>query len=92
MKNSADRGSLTVLAVTFALLALVSAYLAFRVYSKPEDNLNSITRTWHVLLVAVVLGSFCCIAGAVMAFGSAKSDIEAGWCVPPSTPSSDGRG
>ncbi|BGO89020.1 hypothetical protein NBRC10512v2_000967 [Rhodotorula toruloides] len=67
-----------ILAVTFALLALVSAYLAFRVYSKPEDNLNSITRTWHVLLVAVVLGSFCCIAGAVMAFGSAKSDIEAG--------------
>ncbi|BGO97218.1 hypothetical protein RTBOTA2_002010 [Rhodotorula toruloides] len=67
-----------ILAVTFSILALLSAYLAFRVYSKPEENLNSITRTWRVLLVAVVLGSFCCIAGAVMAFGSAKSAIEAG--------------
>ncbi|BGP29513.1 hypothetical protein JCM10296v2_001252 [Rhodotorula toruloides] len=67
-----------ILAVTFAVLALLSAYLALRVYSKPEENLNSLTRTWRVLLVAVVLGSFCCIGGAVMAFGSAKSDIEAG--------------
>ncbi|BGP22309.1 hypothetical protein JCM10295v2_001188 [Rhodotorula toruloides] len=67
-----------ILAVTFAILALISAYLAFRVYSKPDENLKSITRTWRVLLVAVVLTSFCCIAGAVMAFGSAKSGIEAG--------------
>lgn len=73
---------LTVLAIAFAILALISAYLAFRVYSEPEQNLNSITRTWRVLVIAVVLGSFSCIAGAVMAFGSAKSDIEAGWCVP----------